>query len=193
MRRGCGAGLRGTGDDGTEASPGGIRRHAHPEQGRSRQPRKRSSGSKHGSTTGSIAIASSRHPAEMCRWKSCCRSAGSIPLADSMPPSSATIDQPHSHRNGHTKASGRGATKQESLSPWTHCGKPPAGSRPAFTDAKAWCMPLKNRADGSSFKVVGKRVDISVGDEWNGRQPRTRIIAIGAHDGVDASSAARSV
>ncbi len=37
------------------------------------------------------------------------------------------------------------------------------------------------------LQVVGKRVDIAVGDEWNGRQPRTRIIAIGAHDGVDGA------
>ena len=51
------------------------------------------------------------------------------------------------------RCSGRGATKRTSLSPWKHCGRPPAGSRPASTDAKAWCMPLKNRADGSSFKL----------------------------------------
>ena len=38
------------------------------------------------------------------------------------------------------------------------------------------------------LQVVGKRVDIAVGDEWNGRQPRTRIIAIGAHDGVDGAA-----
>lgn len=38
------------------------------------------------------------------------------------------------------------------------------------------------------LQVVGKRVDIAVGDEWNGRQPRTRIIAIGAHDGVDEAA-----
>ena len=35
------------------------------------------------------------------------------------------------------------------------------------------------------LQVVGKRVDIAVGDEWNGSEPRTRIVAIGAHDGVD--------
>lgn len=35
------------------------------------------------------------------------------------------------------------------------------------------------------LQVVGKRVDIEVGDEWNGREPQTRIVAIGAHDGVD--------
>ena len=38
------------------------------------------------------------------------------------------------------------------------------------------------------LQVVGKRVDIAVGDEWNGREPRTRIIAIGAHDGVNGVS-----
>ena len=38
------------------------------------------------------------------------------------------------------------------------------------------------------LQVVGKRVDIAVGDEWNGREPRTRIVAIGAHDGVDGAS-----
>jgi G3E family GTPase len=38
------------------------------------------------------------------------------------------------------------------------------------------------------LQVVGKRVDIAVGDAWNGREPRTRIIAIGAHDGVDGAA-----
>ena len=38
--------------------------------------RRRSRGSRPGSTTGSTAIGSSRHPAETCRWKSCCRSVG---------------------------------------------------------------------------------------------------------------------
>ena len=38
------------------------------------------------------------------------------------------------------------------------------------------------------LQVVGKRVDIAVGDAWNGTQPRTRIIAIGARDGVDQTS-----
>ncbi|SEI14091.1 GTPase, G3E family [Rhizobium tibeticum] len=35
------------------------------------------------------------------------------------------------------------------------------------------------------LQVVGKRVDIAVGDEWNGKEPLTRIVVIGAHDGVD--------
>ena len=38
------------------------------------------------------------------------------------------------------------------------------------------------------LQVVGKRVDISFEEEWNGREPRTRIIAIGAHDGVDEAA-----
>ncbi|MCW0002009.1 GTP-binding protein [Pararhizobium sp. YC-54] len=37
------------------------------------------------------------------------------------------------------------------------------------------------------LQVVGKRVDIAVADEWNGQVPRTCIIAIGAHDCVDAT------
>ena len=43
------------------------------------------------------------------------------------------------------------------------------------------------------LQVVGKRVDIAVGDEWNGREPRTRIIAIGARDGVDGASLRESL
>jgi G3E family GTPase len=35
------------------------------------------------------------------------------------------------------------------------------------------------------LQVVGKRVDIAVEEEWNGGERSTRIIAIGAHDGVD--------
>jgi G3E family GTPase len=38
------------------------------------------------------------------------------------------------------------------------------------------------------LQVVGKRVDIAVGDAWNGREPRTRIIAIGAHEGDDGAA-----
>ena len=35
------------------------------------------------------------------------------------------------------------------------------------------------------LQVVGKRVDIAVEEDWNGRERRTRIIAIGAQEGVD--------
>ena len=38
------------------------------------------------------------------------------------------------------------------------------------------------------LQVVGKRVDIEIGDEWNGMEPRSRIVAIGAHDAVDPVS-----
>ncbi len=38
------------------------------------------------------------------------------------------------------------------------------------------------------LQVVGKRVDISFEDEWDGRERRTRIIAIGAHDEVDGAA-----
>lgn len=38
------------------------------------------------------------------------------------------------------------------------------------------------------LQVVGKRVDLAVGDEWGDKEPRTRIIAIGVHGGVDGAS-----
>ena len=38
------------------------------------------------------------------------------------------------------------------------------------------------------LQVVGKRVDIAVGEGWNGREPQTRIVVVGAHDGVDGAA-----
>ena len=37
------------------------------------------------------------------------------------------------------------------------------------------------------MQVVGRRVDISIQEEWGDRAPRTRIVAIGAAGGIDAS------
>jgi G3E family GTPase len=37
------------------------------------------------------------------------------------------------------------------------------------------------------LQVVGRRVDISLQDEWGGRTPRTQIVAIGSAGGIDAS------
>ena len=38
------------------------------------------------------------------------------------------------------------------------------------------------------LQVVGKRVDLAVEDEWADREPRTRLIAIGSHEGMDDAS-----
>jgi hypothetical protein len=35
------------------------------------------------------------------------------------------------------------------------------------------------------LQVVGRRVDISLQDEWRGQTPRTRIVVIGAANGID--------
>jgi hypothetical protein len=35
--------------------------------------------------------------------------------------------------------------------------------------------------------VVGRRVDISIQEEWGQRTPRTQIVAIGAAGGIDTS------
>jgi G3E family GTPase len=37
------------------------------------------------------------------------------------------------------------------------------------------------------LQVVGRRVDISLQDEWGQRAPRTQIVAIGAAGSIDAS------
>jgi hypothetical protein len=36
------------------------------------------------------------------------------------------------------------------------------------------------------LQVVGRRVDISIQEEWGQRAPRTQIVAIGAAGGIDA-------
>jgi G3E family GTPase len=41
------------------------------------------------------------------------------------------------------------------------------------------------------LQVVGRRVDISLGDEWGERPPRTRIVAIGAPGAIDNKEALR--
>ena len=38
------------------------------------------------------------------------------------------------------------------------------------------------------LQVVGKRVDLAVEHEWNGRDPGTRIVVIGADDGMDEAA-----
>ncbi len=81
------------------------------------------------------------------------------------------------------RSSGRGATKRKSvfLEAWK--------KRASFPASIYRCKGVVHTAEEPGrrviLQVVGKRVDIAVGDEWNGREPRTRIIAIGAHDGVD--------
>jgi len=40
----------------------------------------------------------------------------------------------------------------------------------------------------SVLQVVGKRVDLSLQNEWGGRMPRTQIVAIGAHGVVDGEA-----
>lgn len=112
---------------------------------------------------GRAVFGSSRHPAEMCLWKSCCRSAGLVPpdsMADLHMTSPIILLTVMIPIVGITfmaigtitrRSSGRGATKRKSLFPWKRCGKRRATSRSAFTDAKAWFIPPKNRTDGSSF------------------------------------------
>ena len=54
------------------------------------------------------------------------------------------------------------------------------------------CKGVVHVAEGSGrraiLQVVGKRVDITLEDEWNGREPWTQIIAIGAYEGMDEAA-----
>ena len=38
------------------------------------------------------------------------------------------------------------------------------------------------------LQVVGKRVDLAVGNEWGARDPRTQIVVIGADDAMDEAA-----
>jgi len=40
---------------------------------------------------------------------------------------------------------------------------------------------------GAVLQVVGRRVDISMRDEWNHRVPRTQIVAIGSVPSMDTT------
>ena len=89
------------------------------------------------------------------------------------------------------RSSGRGATKRKSLFPWKRCGKRRASSRPASTDAKAWFMPPKNRAAGSSFRLSASAWISQLGMNGMAENHGPGSVAIGAHDGVDGVCAAR--
>ena len=38
------------------------------------------------------------------------------------------------------------------------------------------------------LQVVGRRADMTLLDDWNGRPPRTRIVAIGTRKSIDAEA-----
>jgi len=38
------------------------------------------------------------------------------------------------------------------------------------------------------LQVVGRRSDVALGEDWNGRAPRTQIVAIGAYGSIDAEA-----
>ena len=94
----------------------------------------------------------------------------------------------HGHRNDHTQL----------FNTWSYETEKPLSLEALREAARRLpagvyrCKGVVHTAEEPSrrtiLQVVGKRVDIAVGDEWNGREPWTRIIAIGTHDGVDEVS-----
>ena len=91
----------------------------------------------------------------------------------------------HGHRHDHTQA----------FSSWSYETQEPL-SLEALREAASRLPVHVYRAKGVIYtadaptrravlQVVGKRVDISLQDEWGGRAPRTQIVAIGARGGID--------
>ena len=138
--------------------------------------------------------------AEMCLSKSCCRSAGLIPrnsmtrLRITSPIMLPTVMIPIA---GITFMA-IGHDHSQVFKTWSYEAKEPLSLEALRETARKLpasvyrCKGVVHTAEEPGrrviLQVVGKRVDIAVGDAWNGREPRTRIIAIGAHDGVDGAA-----
>ena len=96
----------------------------------------------------------------------------------------------HGHGHNHHKPSGLGVTRR-TIALSLEAFRETARKLPASIYR---CKGVVHTAEEPGrrviLQVVGKRVDIAVGEAWNGREPRTRIVAIGAQDGVDGGGCA---
>jgi len=91
----------------------------------------------------------------------------------------------HHHRNDHTQV----------FKTWSYQANEPLSMEALLRTARNLpasiyrCKGVVHAAEEPGrqviLQVVGKRVDITVGDAWTGSEPRTRIVAIGSRDGVD--------
>jgi G3E family GTPase len=73
-----------------------------------------------------------------------------------------------------------GPTNRASLCRWRRCGNRHAGSRPASTDARVWCMH-EEPGRRTILQVVGKRVDIAAENEWKTAENRGPGSSSSAH------------
>ena len=85
------------------------------------------------------------------------------------------------------RCSAPGATRRTNRWRWKRCGKQCVSCRGLFTGPKGWSTRSDAPQRRAVLQVVGRRVDISLQDEWGQRAPRTQIIAIGAAGSIDAS------
>jgi G3E family GTPase len=94
----------------------------------------------------------------------------------------------HDHRHAHTQA----------FSTWSYETNQPlslellretAGKLPAtIYRAKGVIYSSDAPTRRVVLQVVGKRVDLSLQDDWGGRTPRTQIVVIGAAGGIDGAT-----
>src|SRR5579872_6463289 len=73
-----------------------------------------------------------------------------------------------------------GASRRTSRSRWRGCGKRCVSCQGVIYNSDA---PQRRAV----LQVVGRRVDISLQEEWGERAPRTQIVAIGAVGSIDAN------
>ena len=100
------------------------------------------------------------------------------------------------HPEAGDEPAARGPDVTQSLATWTYQTDHPlslealraAASRlPADVyRAKGIVHTTEVAGQAVILQVVGRRVDLSAGPAWNGGEPRTRIVAIGAHGATDA-------
>src|SRR5262245_22752585 len=88
----------------------------------------------------------------------------------------------HPHDHGHDHVSGYTTWSFESKEPRSLAALREAASRlPAgIYRAKGVIDTIEAPGRRAVLQVVGKRVDISLADEWGARNPRTQIVAIGS-------------
>lgn len=123
--------------------------------------------------------------------ESCFRSGVSIPLGRTLiyehqnmpvaptPPATTNITATITRR-----PSAHGVTRPTGRCHWKDCGRLPASCQATSIEPRE-SPTLRTHQTGGPAQVVGKRVDITLENEWGDRTPRTQIVVIGARGTVD--------
>ena len=131
-------------------------------------------------------------PTARCRWKSCSPADASIPRRWRLRACSPTNAPAPAAITKATTTIPRplapGASRLTVLWRWRRCAPQPRNFQPSIYRAKGVVYSSDVPDRRVVLQVVGKRVDISLQDEWGARPRLTRIVAIGSAEGVDANA-----